>query len=315
MLGGWAIARFTTFAFAFSFSSIYQFVYFFTIVARVARPALSFTLSLEILTLKTESHFVSLEAGKDKEVIAKLQKVLEEQDHTLTEQGQALDERQNEIETLTTELQGWQEKCALTTRELEKKKEEISSVKKQALVESEETKRLESRMKEMSSKQESTEQNANVRLKQMEEEVQKLKQDRSCFETQLEKKDEEICKAHDSRENIMKTMREALEVAKANKAEYEIKLATVREQCRQELKRETDEELRRTKRDFQRQLKDKDKSLEEIKNEKESVEKALEAERAETSKTDSSNSVKQTVIVMYIICFRSTPRKDVSLIQ
>ena len=315
MLGGWAIARFTTFAFAFSFASIYQFVYFFTIVARVARPALSFTLSLEILTLKTESHFVSLEAGKDKEVVAKLQKVLEEQDHTLTEQGQALDERQNEIETLTTELQGWQEKCALTTRELEKKKEEISSVKKQALVESEETKRLESRMKEMSSKQESTEQNANVRLKQMEEEVQKLKQDRSCFEAQLEKKDEEIRKAHDSRENIMKTMREALEVAKANKAEYEIKLATVREQCRQELKRETDEELRRTKRDFQRQLKDKDKSLEEIKNEKESVEKALEAERAETSKTDSSNSVKQTVIVMYIICFRSTPRKDVSLIQ
>lgn len=160
-------------------------------------------------------------------------------------------------------------------------------------------------MKEMSSKQESTEQNANVRLKQMEEEVQKLKQDRSCFEAQLEKKDEEIRKAHDSRENIMKTMREALEVAKANKAEYEIKLATVREQCRQELKREMDEELRRTKRDFQRQLKDKDKSLEEIKNEKESVEKALEAERAETSKTDSSTSVKQTVIVLYIEVFEA----------
>ena len=154
-------------------------------------------------------------------------------------------------------------------------------------------------MKEMSSKQESTEQNANVRLKQMEEEIQKLKQDRSCFETQLEKKDEEICKAHDSRENIMKTMREALEVAKANKAEYEIKLATVREQCRQELKREMDEELRRTKRDFQRQLKDKDKSLEEIKNEKESVEKALEAERAETSKTDSSTSVKHCYSDVY----------------
>lgn len=158
-------------------------------------------------------------------------------------------------------------------------------------------------MKDMSSKQESTEQNANARLKQMEEEIQKLKQDRARFEAQLEKKDEEIRKAHDSRENIMKTMREALEVAKANKAEYEIKLATVREQCRQELKREMDEELRRTKRDFKRQLNDKDKSLEEIKNEKESVEKALAAERAETSKTDSSTSVKQTVIVMYIYVF------------
>lgn len=158
-------------------------------------------------------------------------------------------------------------------------------------------------MKDISSKQESTEQNANARLKQMEEEIQKLKQDRARFEAQLEKKDEEIHKAHDSRENIMKTMREALEVAKANKAEYEIKLATVREQCRQELKREMDEELRRTKRDFKRQLNDKDKSLEEIKNEKESVEKALAAERAETSKTDSSTSVKQTVIVMYIYVF------------
>ena len=160
-------------------------------------------------------------------------------------------------------------------------------------------------MKDISSKQESTEQSANARLKQLEEEIQKLKQDRARFEAQLEKKDEEIHKAHDSRENIMKTMREALEVAKANKAEYEIKLATVREQCRQELKREMDEELRRTKRDFQRQLNDKDKSLEEIKNEKESVEKALAAERAETSKTDSSTSVKQTVIVMYIYVFEA----------
>lgn len=214
----------------------------------------------------------------------------------MTEQGQALDERQNELETLTTELQGWQEKCALTTRDLEKKKEEISSVKKQALVASDENRRLESRMKDMSSKHESTEQNANVRLKQMEEEMRKLKQDRSSLEAQLEKKDEEIRKANDSRENIVKTMRETFEVAKANKAEYEIKLATVREQCRQELKREMDEELRRTKRDFQRQLNDKDKSLEEIKNEKESVEKALAAERADTSKTDSSASVKTKLV-------------------
>ena len=52
-------------------------------------------------------------------------------------------------------------------------------------------------MKDMSSKQESTEQNANARLKQMEEEIRKLKQDRSCFEAQLEKKDQEIRKDHD----------------------------------------------------------------------------------------------------------------------
>ena len=204
-----------------------------------------------------------------------------------------MDERQNEIETLTTELQSWQEKCALTSKELEKKKVEISGVKKQAFVAGDEKKRLESQMKDMSSKQESTEQNANVRLQQMEEEIRKMKQDRSRLEAQLGKKDEEIRKAHDSRENIVKTMHEAFEVAKANKAEYEIKLATVREQCRQELKREMDEELRRTKRDFQRQLNDKNKSLEEIQNEKESVEKALAAERAETSKSDSSTSVKR----------------------
>ena len=127
----------------------------------------------------------------------------------------------------------------------------------------------------------------------MEEEIRKMKEDRSSLKSQLEKKDEEIRKAHDSRENIVKNMHEAFEVAKANKAEYEIKLATVREQRRQELKREIDEELRRTKRDFQRQLNDKDKSLEEIKNEKESVEKALAAKRAEASKTDSSASVKR----------------------
>lgn len=221
----------------------------------------------------------------------------------MTEQGQALDERQSEIETLTTELQGWQEKCSLTARELEKKKEEISGVKRQALVTSDEKKRLESQMKDMSSKQESTKQNANVQLEQMEEEIRKLKQDRSCFEAQLEKKDEEIRKAHDSRENMVKTMRETFEVAKANKAEYEIKLATVRDQCRQELKREMDEELRRTKRDFQRQINEKDKSLEEIKNEKESVEKALAVEKAETSKADSSGSVKINcyfILMMYI---------------
>ena len=181
------------------------------------------------------------------------------------------------METLTTELQAWQEKCALRAKELEKKKEEI--------------KRLETQMKDLSNKQESKELNASVRLEKMEEEIRQLKQDRLDLEAQMEKKEEEIKKANESRDNTMKTMREAFEVAKAKKAEYEVKLATVREQCRQELRREMDEELRRTKRDYQRMLDDKDKSLEEVKHEKESVEKALAAERAETSKTDSSASV------------------------
>ena len=269
---------------------------------RVTGGAITFTHILEALTLLNHN-LLFLDAGKGKEVIATQKKVLEEQECILTEQGQALDEQQNEIETLTTELQCWQEKCDLATRELEKKKQEISSVKKQGLVATDEKKRLESQMKDMSSKQESTEQNVNVQLKQMEEEIRTLKQDRSCFEEKLAKKDEEIRKAHDSRENIVKTMRETFEVAKANKAEYEIKLATVREQCRQELKREMDEELRRTKRDFQRQLSDKDKSLEEIKNEKESVEKALAAEKAETSKTDSSGSVKRNYCYLNDVYF------------
>ena len=105
--------------------------------------------------------------------------------------------------------------------------------------------------------------------------MKKLKEDHSSLVAQLKAKDEEIKNVNDSRDNIMKTMREALEVAKANKAEYEVKLATVREQCRSEMKREMEEEKRRLKRDFQRQLEEKDRSLEEIKCEKESVEKAL----------------------------------------
>lgn len=42
--------------------------------------------------------------------------------------------------------------CDLTTKELKKKEEEILGVEKQALVESEEKKRLESQMKDMTSK-------------------------------------------------------------------------------------------------------------------------------------------------------------------
>ena len=90
----------------------------------------------------------------------------------------------------------------------------------------------------------------------------------------------------------MKAMREALEVANAKKAEYEIKLSTVREQCRQEMRREMDEEVRRVKRDLQRQLDEKNRSLEEIKSEKESLEKTVAAEKVETAKTDSSASVR-----------------------
>ena len=194
-----------------------------------------------------------------------MKQVLEEQDRIMTGQAQAIDERQNEIETLSAELQTWQEKCYFSEKELEKKKTEIASLKQQTLAASEEKKRLE----------------------KMDHEMQKLNEDRLSLEAKLQKKDEEIKKANDSRDNIMKTMREALEVAKANKAEYEVKLSTVREQCRQEIRREMDEEMRRTKRDFQRQLEEKDRSLEEIK----SAEQAMVAERAERSKTDSSSSV------------------------
>ena len=236
-------------------------------------------------TCLLKRNFVFSDAGKDKEIIANLQKVLKEQDQTLMEQGQAIDERQSELETLSTELQSWQEKCALTSKELEKKKEEITSVKKQALVAGDEYRRMETKMNDMSSKQESTELNAGVRLEKMEDEIRKLNQDRASLEAQLQKKDEEIRKGSDSRDNIMKTMREALEVGKAHKAEYEVKLSTVKEQCRQEGKREMDEELRRMKRDFQRQL-------QEIKNEKDSVVNALAGERMETSKTDSFASVR-----------------------
>ena len=45
------------------------------------------------------------------------------------------------------------------------------------------------------------------------------------------------------------------------------------------------------KRDFQRQLEEKDRSLEEIKCEKESAEKAIAAEKAAKTKSGSSSSV------------------------
>lgn len=114
-----------------------------------------------------------------------------------------------------------------------------------------------------------------------------MKEARASLESQLKRKEEELRKANDSRDNIMKTMREALEVAKANKAEYDVKLATVRQQCREEMRREIDEEMRRTKRDFQKQLDDKDRSLEEAK----CVEKTKPVSKtSESSKSSSSSS-------------------------
>ena len=69
-----------------------------------------------------------------------------------------------------------------------------------------------------------------------------------------------LIKANSSRDNTIKAMH-----AKANKAEYEMKLATVREQCLQEMQREMDEEMWRTKRDIQKQLDANNRSLEEVK--------------------------------------------------
>jgi len=70
-----------------------------------------------------------------------------------------------------------------------------------------------------------------------------------------------------------------------------------------------EEEMRRAKRDFQRQLDEKDKSLEEVKCEKESVEKALAAERAETSKTESSSSDPDTQTANAATRLRSSQKK------
>ncbi|PFX13417.1 cingulin-like protein 1, partial [Stylophora pistillata] len=248
------------------------------------------TLADKVKTLNEEKNcmegnlrLVSSDAGKDKDVIANLKKVLEEQDIILAEQGQALDERQGELETLSTELQTWQEKNAFATKELDIKKKEITNLKNQAMAASD-------AMKNMSNKNEVYERSASERMQNMEKEIAILQKERATLEEKLVKKDEEISKMNDSRDNIMKTMRQTLEVANAKKAEYEIKLSTIREQCKQDLRREMEEELRKTKRDYQRQLDDKDRSIEEIKHEKENVERELAAERSDSSKTDPSSS-------------------------
>lgn len=179
----------------------------------------------------------SADAGKDKDVIANLKKVLEERDIILAEQGQTLDERQGELETLYTELQTWQEKCALATKALNIKKKGITSLKNQAMTASD-------AVKNMSNENEVNERSASERMQNMEKEIARLQKYPATMEEKLVKKDEEIRKTNDSRENIMKTMRQTLEVANAKKAENEIKLSTIREQCKQDLRREMEEELR-----------------------------------------------------------------------
>ncbi|XP_067050248.1 kinesin-like protein KIF20B [Acropora muricata] len=214
------------------------------------------TKDLELVTSDSEG---------EKEALSNMKQVLDEQDAVMANQAQEIEERQNEIESLCTELQTWQEKCSFAEKELDRRKTEISSLKEQTMTASEENKRLE----------------------KLSEEIEKMKEARASLESQLKRKEEELRKANDSRDNIMKTMREALEVAKANKAEYDVKLATVRQQCREEMRREMDEEMRRTKRDFQKQLDDKDRSLEEAK----CVEKTKTVSKtSESSKSSSSSS-------------------------
>ncbi|XP_068755387.1 kinesin-like protein KIF20B [Montipora capricornis] len=220
------------------------------------------SLEEKLKTVTKDLELVTSDSGKEKETLFNMKRVLEEQDDVMANQAQEIDDRQAEIKSLSSELHTWREKCSFAEKELERKKTEIANLKEETLTFCEENKRLD----------------------KLSEEIKKLKEDRSILENQLQRKDEELRKTSDSRENIMKTMREALEVAKANKAEYEVKLSTVREQCREEMRREMEEQIRRTKRDFQKQLDDKDRSLKEIKSESENK------ENTETLKSDSSNS-------------------------
>ena len=60
--------------------------------------------------------------------MSNLKKVLQEQDLIMTGQAQAIDERQSEIKSLSTELQILQEKCSFTEKELERKKSEFADI-------------------------------------------------------------------------------------------------------------------------------------------------------------------------------------------
>lgn len=78
-----------------------------------------------------------------------MKRVLEEQDRVMTNQAQEIDERQNEIETLSTELQTWQERCSFAEKELDRKKTEIANFKQQTSAANEENKRWDTMTEEI----------------------------------------------------------------------------------------------------------------------------------------------------------------------
>ena len=94
-------------------------------------------------------HVISLDSEGEKEALSNMKRVLDEQDAVMANQAQEIEERQNEIESLCTELQTWQEKCSFAEKELERKKTEISSLKEQTMTASEENKRLETLSEEV----------------------------------------------------------------------------------------------------------------------------------------------------------------------
>ena len=69
----------------------------------------------------------------------------------MSRQAQAIDERQSEIETLSTDLQILQENCSFAEKQLEKKKSEIANLKQQTLSASEEGKLFEKMEEELKS--------------------------------------------------------------------------------------------------------------------------------------------------------------------
>ena len=67
----------------------------------------------------------------------------------MTTQAQEIDERQSEIETLTNELQTWQEKCSFAEKEVERKKTEIATLKEKTVIVNEENKRSDNMSEEI----------------------------------------------------------------------------------------------------------------------------------------------------------------------
>ena len=70
------------------------------------------------------------------------------------------------------------------------------------------------------------------KLKKMEGQINRLKLKNQELEKEFAKKDAELDKASEGKEDILKAMREAYEVTKAKKAEYEARLTVVQEQVR-----------------------------------------------------------------------------------